>query len=72
MLRYLDCAVIRHLHTAISRVPANERIVEPFDTVRGMFVEGRPLYPGCGYREKAHVQIAVVNSLCIKGLFYPR
>lgn len=72
VLRFLDCAVIRHLHTAIDRVPEKNRIVQPFDTVRGMFTEGKKLYPGCGYREKTHVQIAVRNSACIKGLFFPR
>lgn len=72
LLRYLDCAVINHLHNAILRVPAERRLVPPFDTVRGMFTEGRQLYPGCGYREKTHVQIAVLNTDCIKGIFYPR
>jgi hypothetical protein len=72
VLRYLDCAVIRHLHTAIERVPEAETIVQPFDTVRGMFTEGRKLYPGCGYREKTHAQIAVRNAGCIKGIFHPR
>lgn len=72
VLRFLDCAVIRHLHTAIQRVPEDHRVVQPFDTVRGMFTEGRKLYPGCGYREKTHVQIAVRNAECIKGIFYPR
>lgn len=72
VLRYLDCAVIRHLHTAIERVPEPDRKVQTFDTVRGTFSEGDPLYPGCGYLEKTHVQIAVRNSDCIKGIFYPR
>ena len=72
VLRFLDCAVIRHLHTAIARVPVEKRRVEPFDTVRGMFTEGKRLYPGCGYRERTHVQIAVLNAQCIKGIFYPR
>lgn len=72
VLRFLDCAVIRHLHTALQRVPEVDRVVQPFDTVRGMFTEGRRLYPGCGYREKTHVQIAVRTAECIAGIFYPR
>ena len=72
VLRYLDCAVIKHLHTAIEPIPEPERLVRPFDTVRGMFTEGKRLYPGCGYREKTHVQIAVRTSTCIKGVFFPR
>lgn len=72
ILRFLDCAVIRHLHNAIEEVPAAERTVQPFDTVRGMFTEGKRLYRGGGFRERSHVQIAVRNPACIKGIFYPR
>lgn len=72
ILRFLDCAVIRHLHSALERVPLDSRIVQPFDTVRGTFSEGEPVYPGCGYLEKTHVQIAVRNPACVKGVFYPR
>ena len=72
VLRYLDCAVIRHLHQIIEQVPVEKRVIKPFDTVRGMFTEGKKLYPGCGYRERTHVQIAVRTPACIKGIFYPR
>lgn len=72
ILRFLDCAVIRHLHSAIEEIPAAHRAVQPFDTVRGMFTEGKKLYRGCGFRERSHVQIAVRNGGCIKGVFYPR
>lgn len=66
-LRYLDCAVFRHLHQMVD----NTHGVEPYDTVRGMFVEGGKAYPNSGLHRKAHVQIAVLNDLCIKGIFYP-
>lgn len=72
VLRFLDCAVIRHLHQAITAAPAGERAVEPYDTVRGMFRKGGPLYPGSGFHAKTHVQIAVCNNQCIKGIFHPR
>jgi hypothetical protein len=36
VLRYLDCAVIKHLHSIIEDVPESKREVEPFDTVRGL------------------------------------
>lgn len=72
VLRYLDCAVIRHLHRAIERVPEEDRLVKPFDTVRGLFTEGKRLYPGGGFRAKTHTQIAVRNATCILGIFYPR
>lgn len=64
LLRYLDCAVIRFLHSAL------EDSIEPqFDTVRGLFTEGGELYPGSGFKQKAHIQIAVNNKNVIKGFF---
>ncbi len=67
ILRFLDCAVIRHLHDIMAR-----KAQEPFDTVRGMFIEGGELYPGSGFRNQSHVQVAVRNSSCILGVFLPR
>ena len=64
LLRYLDCAVIRFLHKALQ-----ERDEPAFDTVRGLFTEGQELYPGSGFHQKTHVQIAVCNQSAIKGLF---
>jgi hypothetical protein len=72
VLRFLDCAVLRHLHSILDGQPADGRVIEPFDTVRGMFTEGGRLYPGSGFRKKSHVQIAVRNSDCIKGIFHLR
>lgn len=37
-----------------------------------MFTEGGELCPGSGFRAKSHVEIAVRNDDCIKGLFHPR
>ncbi len=71
LLRYLDCAVIQHLHEIIETA-GDEVDIKPFDTVRGMFDEGEALYPGSGFRIRNHVQIAVRNPLCIRGLFHPR
>lgn len=67
LLRFLDCAVLRHLHASI----ADNTSIEPFDTVRGMFVEGEKAFPGSGINLRNHVQIAVRNPACIKGVFYP-
>lgn len=72
VLRYLDCAVINHLHRMIESEPEATRPAAPFDTVRGMFTEGSPLYKGSGFYERSHVQIAVRNDDCIKGVFRPR
>lgn len=66
LLRYLDCAVITHLHENMATD------FEPFDTVRGMFLEGRPVYEGGGFYSHTHTQIAVRNQNCIKGVFLPR
>jgi len=66
LLRFLDCAVIEHLHTMM----AAENLT-PFDTVRALFIEGEPIYEGGGFHEKTHVQIAVRNNSCIKGIFFP-
>lgn len=66
MLRELDCAVIETLHKAI------ENDYMSFDTVKGVFWEGKELYPNAGFREKDHIQICVRNPNCIKGVFLPR
>lgn len=61
--RFLDCAVLQHLHTT------REGASLPFDTVRGVFVEGEPIYPSAGFHEKSHIQVCVRNIRCIKGYF---
>jgi hypothetical protein len=71
LLRFLDNAVIRHLHEMIASA-MGKRGLEPFDTVRGMFTEGDPAYPGAAYFKKSHVQIAVLKPECILGFFHPR
>jgi hypothetical protein len=65
LLRPLDCAVIQYLHGM--REEKSEK--PPFTTVRGMFTEGEPVYPGAGFHRKSHIQIAVRNPNCIKGYF---
>ncbi len=62
--RNLDCAVIRLLHGV------REQAGEPaIDTVRGVFLEGAPIYDGSGFYAKTHIQISVRNPECIKGVF---
>ena len=67
MLRELDCAVIETLY----KVRKDEKL-SPFDSVRGVFWEGKELYPNAGFREKDHIQICVRNPNCIKGFFLLR
>src|SRR5882724_3803995 len=67
LIRELDCAVIENLH--FKRV---EKKLKPFDSARGVFVEGTELFPGAGFHEKNHIQICIRNPNCIKGFFIPR
>jgi len=66
ILRFLDCAVIRFLHGMIA-----EQDRAPFDTVRGLFTEGDAVYPGSGFKNQSHTQVAVRNPACILGIFKP-
>jgi hypothetical protein len=78
IFRELDCAVIEYLHQKI-----NEQIkfdfkqqgfseYKPFDTVRGIFTEGGPVFDGAGIQSKNHIQVCIRNLNCIKGFFIPR
>ncbi len=60
----LDCAVLNYLH----RLRAEEA-KDPFDTVKGVFIEKPALYEGSAFGVKNHIQIAVRNQDCIKGVF---
>lgn len=64
--RQLDCLVMNSLHSirAESGQPA-------YDSVRGPFLEGEPIYEGAGFRSHSHIQICVRNTGCIKGYFRP-
>jgi len=61
-MRKLDCAVLNHL------IDNDEK---GFDTVRGLFVEGDPVYDGAEIFEKTHAEIAVRTPKCIRGIFLP-
>lgn len=64
LLRRLDRAVIEYLHTYRKR-----RGEIPFDTVRGVFTEGKRIYLNSGFRRKTHIQLCVRNPVVIKGVF---
>jgi hypothetical protein len=69
-MRYLDPAVIDHLHKNYRELStATSGRTPEFDTVRALFPEGKPLYERAGFWEKTHVQIAVRNSAQIRGVF---
>ena len=42
-----------------------------FDTVRGAFIEGDPIYSGARIFDKTHIQVCVRNLDCIRGFFLP-
>jgi hypothetical protein len=63
-MKFLDCAVVRRLHEVVEDSGSL-----PIDSVRGIFQEGEPIYPGSAFLEKTHVQIAVLNLSCIKAVF---
>jgi hypothetical protein len=62
--RNLDCAVVKVVHAS-----RDEQELPPIDTVKGIFVEGEPLYENSGFYAKTHTQICVCNPDCIKGVF---
>lgn len=64
--RNLDCAVIQQIHDYNRQTKGTT-----FDSVRGIFTEGKEVYPGACFLEKTHVQLCIVNPNCIKGYFNP-
>ena len=65
--RDLDCAVIRYAHEL-----AEDLGIPKFDSVRAAFWEGDALYPNAGFKKQNHIQLAIINPDCIKGIFLPR
>lgn len=66
LLRDLDCAVIQQIHDYNQSMG-----ISAFDSVRGIFTEGNPVYEGSEFLEKTHVQLCICNPNCIKGYFSP-
>ncbi|NLR66521.1 hypothetical protein HGH92_19585 [Chitinophaga varians] len=67
VIRELDCHVIEFLHERM-----RQEGVKPYDSVRGVFIEGTPIYEDAGFYDKTHIQICIRNPNCIKGYFIPR
>jgi hypothetical protein len=67
VLRFRDCAVIDY---TLRSVAVAEGI--KCQTVRGIFPEGKPAFPGSKIALKSHIQIAVKDSACIVGVFGPK
>jgi hypothetical protein len=66
LLRRLDCAMINWTLERMERAGLGR-----WDTVRGVFQEGGPAFPGSSVLTKSHIQIAVRNPACIVGYFRP-
>lgn len=62
--RNLDCAVIRTLHDI-----RKQNSLPQIDTVKGVFIEGCPVYLNSGFYSLTHIQICVCNLDSIKGVF---
>lgn len=65
--RKLDCAVINHAHT----LRDGDATLKPFDSVRGAFSEGTPLFPGAKIMAQTHIQLCVRQASSIRGYFRP-
>ena len=65
-MRKLDCFLINNL------IAQEKRNGIVYDSVRGVFFEGKELYKNAGFREKNHIQISIINPNCIKGYFKVR
>jgi len=66
VLRFRDCAVIDY---TLNDLEETEHI--EYQTVRGVFLEGKPAFPGSKIAFKSHIQIAVKDPACIVELFRP-
>ncbi|MBQ9360529.1 MAG: hypothetical protein IJT96_05790 [Lachnospiraceae bacterium] len=76
LLRDLDCAVIQQIQFGQENLDKSYEEINhnspKYDSVRGVFTEGTPPYPGSAFYSKTHIQICVCNPNCIKGYFEPR
>jgi len=61
-----DCALIEHI-----RHGDKDRVGGPYDSARAAFIEGEPILGRSAFCHQTHVQIAVFNTNCIKGYFWP-
>jgi hypothetical protein len=70
LLRNLDCAVINLAMADLDQRYAGAKQYY-YQTVRGVFQEGLPAYPGARIHLKTHIQISVRDPSCVIGYFKP-
>jgi hypothetical protein len=64
VLRFLDCAVVDYSVRMVAETEGTK-----YQTVRGIFIEGQPAFPGSKIALKSHIQLAVRDPACIIELF---
>ncbi|MFP2906544.1 hypothetical protein ACLESD_16050 [Pyxidicoccus sp. 3LFB2] len=64
-LRYLDCSVLNWF------LSEGDSRGKGYDSVRGGFTEGEPVYAGAGIHRESHIQLSIRNPACIVGVFRP-
>jgi len=74
----LDCAVIENVHAMVNESLAecsatNQKpVMQHFDTVRAVFLEGNPLFDSSYFLDETHIQVCVRHPKNILGYFRPR
>jgi len=68
-IEFMHTRIAKELQLDIEKKGFTKRKV--FDSTRGAFIEGDPIYEGAGIYEKTHIQICIRNLNCIKGFFLP-
>jgi hypothetical protein len=63
--RELDCLAINDF------LQRQERVGWCYDSVRGAFLEGPPVFAGTTISKETHIQVVVRNPACILGVFRP-
>lgn len=66
---------LRRLDKAVIEMVCKRQIIDgmdEYDTVRGLFQEGPPVYQDSGFMRETHIQICVRNPSCIIAYFDPR
>jgi len=66
VLRFRDCAVLKYTMDRI----AETRGIQ-YQSVRGVFVEGEPAFPGAKIALKSHIQVAIKDPTCILSVYLP-
>jgi len=66
VIRILDCSMINWTIQQLEKSTGVQ-----IDSVRGVFPEDEPVFPGSSILKKSHIQISVRNPDCILGYFLP-